>query len=333
MSERVGQAQFVSMSAATQFQGPGTLITDDYQKEITDVLRRNSILDGRLNYVPATGDISTYYEQNTVNGGDFVDPRNPSATASSNERTPHGVKIKAITNQVNFGHYDTTLGQQQNNFPELKAKDLNDMLNAVGLTHGKGLWRGTDTNLVIPKTLSYVGIPKQITNTFVVSPTSSIVSAIRAKVAAMVASENYELMPTAIYIHPIGHHYLEEEERQASTNQTQINNLRKTTVAGLEVLAIMTAAGIIPIIPEPFMPSEVNGSDSTLTDYGIAILTEPMIEYHYVGQKGIYLFQLGTVSDLQEKFIGIKYGAPVAKGPSYAHAYGKIERPTMVPVG
>ncbi|MHA6530192.1 hypothetical protein [Paenibacillus sp. BAC0078] len=332
MNNRVGQAQFVDIAAATQFQGPGAIITDEYQKEITDVLRRSSILDGRMIYVPATGDISTYYEQNTVNGGAFVDPRNPSATATSNPRTPHGVKIKALTNQVNFGHYDITLGQQQNNFPELKGKDLNDMLNGIGLTHGKALWRGTDTGLAVPTSLQYVGLPNQITNTFTVGATASIVSAIRAKVAAMVASELYELMPTAIYIHPIAHHYLEEEERNAANNETQISNLKKTTVAGLEVLAIMTAAGLLPIIPEPFIPSKVNTTTASNTDYGIAIVTEPMIEYHYVGEKGIYLFQLGTTGSLQEQYVGIKYGAPVAKGPGYAHAYGTIERPTIAAV-
>jgi hypothetical protein len=329
MNGRVGQAYSIDVAAATQFQGPGALIVDDFQKEITDCLRRNSILDGRMKYTPATGDISTYYEQNTVNGGASVDPRNPSATPTSNPRTPHGLKVKAMTNQVNFGHYDVVLGQQQAHFTELQAKDLDDMLNGIGLYHARMLWRGTDTNLAAPTTLQYVGLSKQITNTFKVGPSASIVSAIRAKVAAMVASERYVLMPTAIYINPIGHHYLEEEERQAANNQTQISNLKKTTVAGLEVLAVMTAAGLLPIIPEPFMPAEVNTTTPENTDYGIAIVTEPMLEYHYVGEKGMYLFELGTTGNLQKQFVGIKYGAPVAKGPSYAHAYGTIERPTI----
>ncbi|MCY9593728.1 hypothetical protein PC41400_21615 [Paenibacillus chitinolyticus] len=330
---RVGIARAVDISAAMQFQGPGTLITDDFQREITDALRRNSILDGRLNYTPATGDISTYYEQNTINGGQAVDPRNPTSTATSNPRTPHGLKVKAITNEVNFGHYDLKLGQQQNNFAELKAKDLNDMLNGIGLTHARMLWRGTDTNLVLPNTLEYVGLAKQITNTFTVSVTDSIITAIRAKVAAMIASEKYELMPTAIYMNPIAHHYLEVEVEQSGNSQTQISQLSKTTVAGIEVIAIMTAAGILPIIPEPFMPAEVNATDNKLTDYGIAIVTEPMIEYHYVGEKNMYLFQMGTTTNLREDYVGIKYGAPVAKGPSYAHAYGKVTRPTIAAVG
>jgi hypothetical protein len=333
MSNRVGTAQFVEVAAATQFQGPGALITDDYQKEITDILRRSSVLDGRLNYVPATGDISTYYEQNTVNGGAFVDPRNPSATASSNPRTPHGVKVKALTNQVNFGHYDVTLGQQQQNFPELKAKDLNDMLNAIGLTHGKALWRGNDTSLAVPTTLQYVGLASQITNTFTVGVGASIVAAIRAKVAAMVASEKYEILPSAIYIHPIGHYHMTEEVRLAVESGKMSDPFGKTVVAGLEVPTIMTAAGLLPIIPEPFMPSAVNATTSGNTDYGIAIVTEKMIEYHYVGEKGIYLFELGTTGNLQEQYVGIKYGAPVAKGPSYAHAYGTIERPTIQAIG
>lgn len=333
MNNRVGQAQFVDIAAAAQFQGPGAIITDDYQKEITDILRRTSVLDSRLTYVPATGDISTYYEQNTVNGGAFVDPRNPSATATSNVRTPHGVKVKALTNQVNFGHYDVTLGQQQNNFPELKAKDLNDMLNGIGLTHGKALWRGNDTALAVPTSLQYVGLPSQITNTFTVGVGASIVAAIRAKVAAMVASEKYEIMPTAIYIHPIAHYHMSEEVRLAVESGKMSDPFGKTVIAGLEVPTIMTAAGLLPIIPEPFIPSAVNGTNAQNTDYGIAIVTEPMIEFHYVGEKGIYLFELGTTGSLQEQYVGIKYGAPVAKGPSYAHAYGTIERPTIAAIG
>jgi hypothetical protein len=326
-------AQFVDFKAAAQIIAPGAIITDDFQKEIVDSLRRSSILEGRMNYVPATGDFSTYYEQNTINGGAFVDPRIVTATPSSNARTPHSLKVKAITNEVVFGHYDLTLGQQQNNFPELKAKDLNDMINGVGLVHGKALWRGTDTSLSVPTTLSYVGLSAQITNTFTVADTASIVDAIRAKVAAMVASEKYLLMPTAIYIHPIAHHYLEQEEKDKSNNLTQISSLTKTTVGGLQVLAIMTAAGILPLIPEPFMTFAVNGTDATKTDYGIAIVTEPMIEYHYVGKKDAFLFQLGTVVDIQEKYVAIKYGAPVAKGPGYAHAYGTITRTTVAAVG
>jgi hypothetical protein len=326
-------AEFIDLKAATDIQGPGALITEDFSKEITDVVRRTSVLDGRIAYIPASGNFSTYYEQNTVNGGVFVDPRAVTAAATSNARTEHSAKVKAITNQVSFGHYDVTVGKQQNNFPELKAKDLNDMLNAIGLVHGKALWRGTDTSLTTPTTLQYVGIASQITNTFTVGATANIVAAICAKVAAMVASENYQLMPSAVYIHPIAHFYLTEEERMASNNTTQISALSKTSIAGLEVLTIMTAAGLIPIFPEPFMPSAVNGADGTLTDYGVAIVTEKMLEYHYMGEKGMFLFQMGTVTDLKESYVGIKYGVPIAKGASYAHAYGTISRPTVAAIG
>lgn len=330
MQNQVGQAQSIEVKAALQFQSPGALITDDFQREITDTLRRNSVLDGRMNYTPATGDISTYYEQNTINGGEAVDPRNITSTATSNPRTPHGVKIKAITNQVNFGLYDNLLGKQQNNFPELRAKDLDDMLNGVGLHHGKMLWRGTDTNLMVPTNLQYVGLAKQITNTFSVGIGASIVSAICAKVASMIASEAYELMPTAIYIHPLAQFYLAEEEKLASFNSTHISNLSKTTIAGLSVQAIQTAAGVLPLIPEPFMPSAVNATRTGNTDYGFAIVTEKMLEYHYVGDKGILLYELGTTGNLAESYVAVKFGAPVAKGPSYAHAYGVVERPTIV---
>jgi len=326
---RVSGVEWTDLAGAAQIIAPGALIVDDFQKEITDALRRNSVLDARLNYTPATGDFSTYYEQVSLKNGDFVDPRNPTATPADNQRVPRSAKVKALTNQVNFGHYDLTLAQQQNNFPELKAKDVNDMINGITLAHGKGLWRGTDTALAAPTTLQYVGIPKQITNKFTIAPETSIVAGIRAKVAAMVASENYLSRPTAIYIDPIGHYYLEQEQEEAANNNVQISGLSKTVVAGLEVMAIMTSAGIIPIIPEPFMLSAVSTTDAGMTEYGIAIVTESMLEYHYVGRKDAFLFELGRAEDLQIKYIGIKYGAPVVKGGAYAHAYGKIIRPTI----
>mgnify|MGYP001267575511 CR=1 FL=1 len=330
---QVTETQFVELSAAAQIVAPGAIIVDEYQKEITDAFRRNSVLDSRINYVPATGDFSSYFEQTELKEGAFVDPRSPSATAQANNRVARTVKIKALTNQVNYGHYDLQLAAQQNNWPELQAKDLNDMINGISLAHGKALWRGNDTSLSSPTTLQYVGLAKQITNTFTVGESASIVAAIRAQVAAMVASEKYELRPTAIYIDPIAHYYMEEEVRQAVEAGTMTNPFDKTVVAGIEVATILTSAGRLPIIPEPFIESKVNDTDPDKTDYGIAIVTEPMIEYHYVGQRGAFLFELGTTSDLQRKFVAIKYGAPVAKGPSYAHAYGYITRPTIAKIG
>lgn len=329
----VTTTEWIDLAAAAQIIAPGSIVIDEYQTEITDALRRNSVLDGRINYVPATGDFTSYFEQTELNGGAFVDPRNPTSTPVSNVRVPRSAKVKALTNATNFGHYDITLGQQQGNFTELQTKDVNDMINGITLTHGKGLWRGNDTALASPTTPQYMGIQKQITNTFIIGLTASIVAGIRGQVAAMVSSEKYELRPTAIYIDPIGHYYLEEEERIAANNNTQIASLTKTTVGGLEVRAVMTAAGILPIIPEPFITSSVNATDAANTDYGVVILTEPMVEFHYVGKKDAYIFRLGTTADLQMKYVGIKYGCPIAKGASYAHAAGRIIRPTIAKVG
>lgn len=329
----VSEAQWIDLSAAAQIIAPGSIVLEEYQKEITDSLRRNSVLDGRLQYTPATGDFTSYFEQTTIQEGSFVDPQSPSSTPANNTRVARSAKVKAVTNGVNFGHYNITLGQQQGNFTELQAKDTNDMINGITLAHGKNLWRGNDTALALPTTLQYVGIQKQISNTFEIGPDGSIIAGIRAKVAAMVGSEKYSLRPTAIYIDPVAHYYLEQEMEEAANHNTQIPGMSKTVVAGIEVLAVMTSAGVLPIIPEPFMLSTVNATDNTMTDYGIVIMTEPMVEYHYVGKKDAYIFQLGTTADLQMKFVAIKYGCPIVKGPSYAHAAGKIIRPTIAKIG
>jgi hypothetical protein len=214
----------------------------------------------------------------------------------------------------------------------LQAKDTVDMLTAVQRTHDKALWAGTDvvdgSQIGNGTTLQYVGIPKQITSSVVVvASDASIVDAMRLEVAKMVANQTYDIRPSAIYLHPLALHAIEQEVKQAQNTMAQVE-----VVPGVKVNAIQTAAGLLPLIPDFDLtvdPAWASSATAGETNYPFVILTESLMEYHWVGSPSIQVFTLGEVSDLKTDIVAVKFGAPVVKLGNVAHKRGVIQRATM----
>jgi hypothetical protein len=330
--------QFINISAAADYMGNGAIELPEYQKDITDLVKRAGVLGNRISYVPATGSISRFFEQTAIADGQVVDPRNIGAgvSATSPTRIEKSLLIKAITNQVNFGLFDLETTAQQGVFAQLKAKDLTDMVNGIIRLNHKKLWVGGDTvsgNQVgggTPGSNDYVGLVNQITKTAVIAPTDSIVDGIRAQVAQLMADQDFDLIPTAIYINPIALSFLENEVRN-SNGAVQFIQTTLDGTAGLSVNGIMTAAGVLPLISESFLGKDItipgiSAAAAGKANYPFAILTESLVEYHYVGSKQPRVFQLGTLSSLSEQYIGVQFGAPVVKAAGTAHVIGVIQR-------
>lgn len=72
--------------------------------------------------------------------------------------------------------------------------------------------------------------------------------------------------------------------------------------------------------------SGVSPAGTGYHNYPFAIVNESLLEYHYVGSVQPRVFELGTVADLNSRYVGVQFGAPVAKGGSYAHTVGAIVR-------
>lgn len=333
-------AQFVSLNAAADKLANGAIIVPEFQKEITDLVRRAGALGQRIQYVPATGSPSRWFDQTAIADGQFTDPNNIAPTATSPTRVEKSLTIKAITNQINYGLFDMETVAQQGIFTELKAKDLKDMVNGILRLRDKALWTGTDTvsgnQVGAGTTQQYVGLFTQITNSVTIGPNASIVDGIRTAVAKLVNDPNFAARPSAIYMNPIAYDYLEQEVK-AGTNAGAIQVLQDgpEVVAGLKVRYMMTAAGLLPIIPDPFMTMDASISgvgnppnqSPPLHNYPFAVLSEDLIEFHYVGDRNPRVFQLATQSNLAEQYVGILFGAPVAKMPANAHIVGAIQRP------
>ncbi|HDR8003422.1 TPA: hypothetical protein QCY70_004937 [Bacillus cereus] len=327
-------AQFTDLNAATQFYSGGIEI-DMFQTEITDLVRRAGVLGQRIQYVPATGSISNFFEQTTISEGQFSDPRNISASMTIPTRVQKSVMVKAITNRVDYGLFEMETVGQQGVFAQLKAKDLSDMVQGMLRLRDKGLWTGTDVVAGAQTgngtTTQYVGLLKQITKSATIAKDASIVDGLRTEVAKLMADPNFELRPTAIYINPLALDYLEQEVKNSNNAVKFVSTDMATVGAGISVAGLQTAAGLLPIIPEPFLPvdASINGvaaAGAGLHNYPFAIVTEDLIEFHYVGSKAPRVFQLGTQANLQENYVGVMFGAPVAKAASQAHVVGAIVR-------
>jgi hypothetical protein len=84
------------------------------------------------------------------------------------------------------------------------------------------------------------------------------------------------------------------------------------------VKALSTQAGEIPIIPDWALAytGTVGSGTANLPAY---IVSEDMVEYHWLTDANPRVFQLGLPGSLASQNVIVKFGAVVVKGASYAH--------------
>jgi len=318
------------ISAAADFMGPGAIEINRYQAEIMDLVRRRGVLGQRINQTPATGQPSRYFEQIAIPSASTSDPRTLVAVASQPQRQEMVVSLKALLAQINYSIFDVEVNQQQGQFAYLEAKDLTDTVDAELKLHDQLLWTGNDTSLIIPTTTQYFGISGQILNaTFlnigsgappgftqnkIIGQAASLIDGTKTQVAGMVSRTDFEVKPSGFYANPL---FLDKYDQEAKTLQLYYNETE--IQPGVIVKAIPTQAGLLPLIPEPFIP--VIASYNGLNQYEAFILSEEFIEYHYLTTPVPRVFQLGLLGNLASQFVIVKFGAVVVKGSSYAHSH------------
>jgi|SRR5580765_2623176 len=318
------------ISAAADFMGPGAIEINRYQAEILDLVRRRGVLGQRINQTPATGQPSRYFEQIAIPTAGSTDPRVISVTASQPTRQEMVVSLKALVAQINYSIFDVEVNQQQGQFAYLEAKDLTDTVDATLKLHDQQLWTGSDTSLIIPTTTQYFGISGQILNAttltvgggappgfsqnVLVGSAASLIDATKTQVASMVSRTDFEVKPSAFYANPL---FLDLYDQEAKTLQLYYNETE--IIPGVIVKAIPTQAGLLPLVPEPFIP--ILNAPSSKKQYEAFILSEEFIEYHWLTSPVPRVFQLGLLGNLASQFVIVKFGAVVAKAASYAHSH------------
>jgi hypothetical protein len=322
------RAEFLDLHAAADFLGPGAIEINRYQNEITDIVRRRGAFGQRIKQVPATGHPSRFFEQTGIPAltaaQAFVDPRNIVALVANPTRVERSVPLKALVSQINYNLFDMEVGSQQSQFAFLQAKDLADAVEGLLRTHDSALWNGNDTSLATPTTTQYFGAIGQIVaggNTTTIGTTASIVDGIKGVIAQMVANSSFEARPTAIYGNPVLFDLIDRELKSA------FNVVLSTTevAGGLRVKTLTTQAGDLPLIPEwtiGYTGTPGSGT-AVLPCY---VVTEDMIEYHWLTDPNPRVFQLGLAGALASQMVVVKFGSVVVKGPSYAHYEVKVNR-------
>jgi hypothetical protein len=322
------KGQFVDLYASADFLGPGAIEVDRYQTEIFDIVRRRGVFGQRIRQVPATGHPSRFFEETAINAPSaalaFVDPRNITPTVGSPTRVEMTVPLKALVSQINYNLFDLEVTAQQSQFAYLQAKDLADSVDGLLLTHDVSLWNGNDTSLSTPTTLQYFGVIGQIVaggNVTTVTTTELIVDTIKSTIAQMVANSSFAVRPTAIYSNPV---LLDLIDREMKTEYNVVLSTVEVT-GGFRVKALSTQAGDLPLIPDwtiPYTGTPGSGT-AVLPAY---IVTEDLIEYHWLSDPNPRVFKLGLPNALTQQMVVVKFGAPVVKGANFAHYQVNIQR-------
>ena len=322
------KTQFLDLNAAADFMGPGAVEVNRYQNEITDIVRRRGVFGQRIRQIPATGHPSRFFEQTAIASptaaAGFVDPRNIVATVSSPTRVERSVPLKALVSQINYNLFDIEVGAQQSQFAFLQAKDLADAVEGLMRTHDVALWNGNDTSLSAPTTSQYFGSIGQIAgggNSYTIHVGDSIVDELKGVIAQMVANSSYEVRPTAIYANPVLLDLIDREMKSAYNVVLSTAEIQ----GGLRVKTLSTQAGDLPLIPEWSLgyTGTPGSGTAVLPCY---IVSEDMIEYHWLTDANPRVFQLGVPGSLQSQMVVVKFGAVVVKGASYAHYEVKVNR-------
>ncbi len=322
------KANFLDLHAAADFLGPGAIEIERYQTEITDIVRRRGVFGQRIKQVPATGHPSRFFEETAIASPTaaqaFVDPRSIVPTLQVPSRVERTVPLKALVSQINYNLFDMEVGTQQSQFAYLQAKDLADAVDGILRTHDVALWNGNDTSMSAPTTPQYFGTIGQIEgggNTVTIASTASIVDGLKSTIAQMVASSSFDVRPTAIYANPV---LLDLIDREMKSEFNVVLSTAQIT-GGLTVKTLSTQAGELPLIPEwalPYTGTPGSGS-AVLPAY---IVSEDLIEYHWLTDPNPRVFALGLPSTLLTQSVVVKFGAVVVKGASYAHYEVKVNR-------
>jgi hypothetical protein len=322
------RANFLDLNAAADYLGPGAIEIERYQTEIFDIVRRRGVFGQRIKQVPATGHPSRFFEETAIASPTaaqgFVDPRNIQPTLQAPTRVEWAVPLKALVSQINYNLFDMEVGTQQSQFAYVQAKDLADSVEGLMRTHDVALWNGNDTSLSTPTTPQYFGAIGQIEaggNSVSIATTASIVNGLKTTIAQMVSSSSFEVRPTAIYANPVLLDLIDQEMK------AEFNVVLSTAqiTGGLTVKMLSTQAGDLPLIPEWALPytGTPGTGNAVLPAY---IVTEDLIEYHWLTDPNPRVFKLGLPSSLMTQSVVVKFGAPVVKGAAFAHYEVKVLR-------
>ncbi len=303
---------FEAGSAAGLNTGNGFIYVPVFEKEILDLVGKRGYLLRRMKTKAATGNPTQYFEKRAVaSTASFQDPHDLKANKYTVQRVNKAAFIKAITNEIEFSHFDREVGAQQGLYNGLTTEDIQSMVSDLLMLQDAKVWTGNDTSLSESTTNEYVGLLTQITQTADVPEGTLITDFVRTKVAELAAKTDYDVRPSLIVVNPLTYDLIEQEEQ---SRPNTVKGYEVEITAGIKVRGIMTCMGVLPIAPDPYLPV---GEDGV---HNIAVLSENLLTRYYVTSPNPRIFAFGIQDEsLNEKYMALQYDCIVAKGADYAH--------------
>jgi len=207
---------------------------------------------------------------------DLNPPENPTDLPAHNlTGLPQG--IKAMGGVVKFGHYARSLYAQQGaQFGDIVSRKTKRLIISTAKTIERALFVGNAT----ANPLEFNGIDQQMPNShkYVCDVTlgDSVVKKLRALVRLATSDSNILRTPTHIFCSGLALELI-EEELDAKLEYHNLENIRP----GFRVPAIITQAGIIPIIPSPYITDTDGGA-------GKDSVTFYLMDMNSLSWKGVY---------------------------------------------
>ncbi len=318
----------MTLEAATVLAN-GAITIDEYDRVVFDRLLRRFPLWDRIDSRLAPGDTTGGFEQTAMATARSELPRSLGFTATSPTRAGRTRRaLKAIVSDITFGMFDRSVYQQQGRrHGDLERRDVQDMASGC-LKRWAGLaWQGSESS--DPK--EFDGVLTILGSGTDVQTNQSIVEAITQKIVELINQEDHDVLPTGIYCNAQVQQFINLEFLSIG------DKLRYAEVRGgqfaFEVPILSTAAGNLPIFPDPFLRA-VAGTPVT---YPLVIATEELVSWQYVEPEGIpgrepRTFQLNRADDLDDKFKTVMFGAIELLGGTNHHARLNVKhRDVVVP--
>lgn len=266
-----------------------TLVVQDYDHNLKDYLNRKFPIGVMCNSVRSTGYPHVWNEQKAI-------PKNtvavdPQKGLGSDDAQNARYKLNKINSEydrdnwntalprchitgVEFSFFDTQMQKNYGSFDEdLIAKDTMDMFVDYERTTSDEFWNGDSASLNDTTKWTYMGILNQIKNKYAIT-SGTISDNIQSKIAEAQAQTIWLGRPNVLCMNPVTYDLLCKEEAKNEHNLYQMF-VNVQIVPGVEVPAIRTQIGIIPIHLTPFIKVDKSGSTET---HKIVALNTKMID-------------------------------------------------------
>ncbi len=262
-----------------------TFVIQDYDHDLKDYLNRHFPMQIMCKDVRATGYEHVWYKQTKIpHNTTAVDPKlgigtdgkanYKLATLDSDygRGNPSVAYPRMHITGIEYTWFDTQMEMNYGAFnQDLIAKDLQDMFVDYTRTIVDEFWNGEGV-LSDDTKFTYQGILNQITDISAIPDGTRIARALQSKIAQAAAQTLYIGSPNVLAMNPVTYDLLCEEEEK-NDNGLYSRNITTEIIPGVEVPAIRTQAGILPIILTPFIKIEEDETAKTTSHKIVAINT------------------------------------------------------------